>query len=589
MSPATVATKDFTVVRKGFDTAEVRSFLQSLSVDLARVTDRDAELSSEVAGLRGEVESLREQLATARHARPDELDEATVASLLGEEAARVLTTAREGAAQLRSRAQAESDAMQQQAAADIEQTRAEAFAESERIVGLANADSAAIRDDAARAAETMRSESRDEGRQMAFEARAYRERVLSDLARRRDLVKGQLRLLDLQRQRLRGSFNSVRSVLDDISVELDAYDADFPEEEDAQSITGQFPTLAGLLNPTVPASALYEPTPDAAVDVDVVEVAAVEDVVEVVEVVEVVAEDIVAVADAEFVPEVELVETVIDETAVPEASLDPVDASKVDDLFARIRAGRSETVAQLQEAPAAPPVAVDRPDPAVRRGTDPADFAALFDVRHSELAPIRDRMSRRLKRVLADEQNAVFDELRRARTVPSIEALLGDVDGQVVRFALAARPEVSEAALAGARSIAPGQKSVDAAVVDRALDELAAELVAPLRERVSRAVIESGADTTSVLDQLRSLYREVKLQRIESVADHTALVAHGRGAFAALTGGTTICWIVDPTHPCAEGDDNVLGGVVNAGDSFPTGHTHAPAYFGCRCAIAIAP
>ena len=48
-----------------------------------------------------------------------------------------------------------------------------------------------------------------------------------------------------------------------------------------------------------------------------------------------------------------------------------------------------------------------------------------------------------------------------------------------------------------------------------------------------------------------------------------------------------IRWVVDPEGPlCPDAEDNALGGVVAAGDQFPTGHCHAPAHPGCRCGIA---
>ena len=42
----------------------------------------------------------------------------------------------------------------------------------------------------------------------------------------------------------------------------------------------------------------------------------------------------------------------------------------------------------------------------------------------------------------------------------------------------------------------------------------------------------------------------------------------------------------DPAGPaCADAEDNSLAGAMNGCDAFPTGHTHAPAHAGCRCAI----
>jgi hypothetical protein len=43
-------------------------------------------------------------------------------------------------------------------------------------------------------------------------------------------------------------------------------------------------------------------------------------------------------------------------------------------------------------------------------------------------------------------------------------------------------------------------------------------------------------------------------------------------------------WAIDPNEAaCADCEDNSLAGPVAAGESFPTGHTSAPAHPGCRC------
>ena len=60
----------------------------------------------------------------------------------------------------------------------------------------------------------------------------------------------------------------------------------------------------------------------------------------------------------------------------------------------------------------------------------------------------------------------------------------------------------------------------------------------------------------------------------------------GRGALAGVAPETPIRWVVDPAGPeCADAEDNALGGVVCAGEVFPTDHVCAPAHAGCRCMI----
>jgi hypothetical protein len=92
-SPGAVAGASFPVARKGFEPTAVRDFLRRVSQELGRAQhDRDR--------LVRELEQARE---AGRHQAIEDLDQATVAAKLGEEAARVLATAHEAATQIRTR------------------------------------------------------------------------------------------------------------------------------------------------------------------------------------------------------------------------------------------------------------------------------------------------------------------------------------------------------------------------------------------------------------------------------------------------------------------------------------------------------
>jgi hypothetical protein len=45
-------------------------------------------------------------------------------------------------------------------------------------------------------------------------------------------------------------------------------------------------------------------------------------------------------------------------------------------------------------------------------------------------------------------------------------------------------------------------------------------------------------------------------------------------------------WVFDACSP--DCFDNSLAGEIEAGDAFPTGHAHPPAFVGCRCLLAVA-
>jgi len=123
-----------------------------------------------------------------------------------------------------------------------------------------------------------------------------------------------------------------------------------------------------------------------------------------------------------------------------------------------------------------------------------------------------------------------------------------------------------------------------------AVEALATNIVVPLRERLERAVADTGGDNEELATIVRGIYREWKTQRIDEHLDDVLRTAFGRGALAAVLPGTKVCWMVDPSGPaCPDAEDNALAGEVPAGQPFPTGHVCAPAHEGCRCMLALAP
>jgi cell division septum initiation protein DivIVA len=664
-SPASISVADFTTGRRGFDPVEVRSFLEAVSLEMSRVKEREASLAAELDAVRTELAMVK-QTSVARSSV--DLDEATVASLLGEEAARVLTTAREGAAQLRARSEREVEADRQAAAEAIERERADAAADAQRSRAEAAADAERLRLEATDTATAEVDAAKIQGRDMVFEARAYREKVMADLARRRESAQQQLDVLNLQRGRLRSSFESVRNVLDEIRAELHDGELGPSPLDDLPAISGAFPVVARMTEytsrPAEPVVVEPEPEPEPdpvvetvphlSVDVElpVAEDPAVDDAM---------IEDEPAPALSSEVPTLSsdvVPEPTDDDQAEDSPDDEPETLAVVhdlvrvrpqarpsrqpaDDVFARLRASRTDEVGQLQEAPEASnrpstllavrgAVANDLPDagsavavaerieikvhkpvdapvepalaavqaaaePPIAEPLAPAD--EVVSARRDALAPVEEAIARRLKRALADEQSEILDKLRRKtkKTTLTLDDLFGSASSYENRYIDAVSADVTAAARAGALSLAqiepaPLTAAIEkASVVDATAIELVEHLVAPLRARLERAFVDSADDAEAAADQFRAVYREWKTQRIDAAASHVALAAHGRGALAALTSGTPVCWVVDSERPCAEGDDNVLGGAVAAGDDFPTGHRHAPAYPGCRCAIALAP
>jgi hypothetical protein len=115
---------------------------------------------------------------------------------------------------------------------------------------------------------------------------------------------------------------------------------------------------------------------------------------------------------------------------------------------------------------------------------------------------------------------------------------------------------------------------------------LAAEIAEPLRERLERALEDAGSDDRSERSEaVSSVYRQWRVQEIERLSRHHAMVAFGRGAFTAYADDASLRWVVDDETPCPDCDDDQLAGAVVKGEPYPTGQVHPPAHPGCRCLL----
>ena len=218
---------------------------------------------------------------------------------------------------------------------------------------------------------------------------------------------------------------------------------------------------------------------------------------------------------------------------------------------------------------------------------DPARFAE----REAAIEAPRAAMTKKLKRLLADEENGALTRLQDRKATVALESLFPAADAQVHAIVADLEDELMRIALAGARSMPEGGADLRAVLkrsrvlskVSRRVDEW---IVRVLREQLQQCVESSNGGKDAMSSAVRSAYREWKLQRAEQVAGDLARLAYSRGAYLALADGTKVCWVVDPDGPpCADAEDNALAGANGLGTRFPTGHSHPVAHPGCRCLI----
>ena len=616
-SPAAVGSAQFSVVRRGFEQEEVRDLLRGVSAELARLQERERFLESELRSMQ-----------TRGLSAPGAIDEEMVTALLGEETARVLTTAREAAKQQIARAAETAERLVREASSDAARIRQEAEIESSRQ-----------RNDAVADVEAEIELAKQQGREMVIEAREYREKVLSELARRRELAREQIEHLIHDRDRLVAAFDRARLAANDVVGDLTEFD----------ELSEEVARISGLNTPvdaTAPIFFDHTKDPDAipqssesievekvvgviaesidSTTVEIVEITETTEVVEAaddIEVEELVEETpdttVIAMHEApagmsehpsseppaqEHIAEVVQlfgkkrkdaeVQQVVTEVVEP-----PVEAAKVievvevkkqpatttpqkksvDDLFARLKQTNTAEVART----AKPKVVVPKVDQGV------------FDHRDTALEPILVLITRKMKRVLADEENSMLTYLQGKKSIVALEKVLPAADEHLQMYVEALAEDVISAAMAGAQSLSKSLKadlrkritrSAVMQVVSRTMDE---STIRPLREKIQRAVEQSNGDRDEMSNLIRSVYREMKMQRVEQQVSDIARMAYSRGAYLVLDQGTKVCWMVDPNGPsCADAEDNSLAGSTGLGSEFPTGHIHPTAHAGCRCLIA---
>ena len=649
-SPAAVGSAAFPTNRRGFDQGEVRDFLRMVAAELARLQERERFLENELRTMQ-----------TRGMSAPGRLDEETVTTLLGEEAARVLTTARDASTQIRDRAEESATRLVKDAAEDAARIRESAMIEAARI-----------NEDAAHDAEAEIEMAKQQGRDMVNEARAYREKVLSELSRRRDAARGQIEQLLHGRDRLLNAFERARLASEDVINGLtEAHDEpEFivdltpttgpvpivnPEHSPVKMFDHETADVAETVEVAVSTTVIFDhetaeviestSITDVVVEIPESEITepevAVEDVIDVADIITEAVEEIIetAVISAEHPvhglsrfddaaiepPMVEETPAEINQTnvvslfgrgrrgnevpevpEVPEVVLAveekaPKATSGVDDIFAKLRAGTTADVAAKVDTaePAIQEQAVTTEtvtkEAAPKKKSKPqqeiiAANPARFAERDEALSSLVVTMARKLKRVLADEQNNVLEHLRGKRSSLEMDAILGTLEEHASRYAESIAEDTMAAAGSGAKSVkvagGSSRRVTQKAVASHVKDSVTAGLVAGFREDTRIAIGEAEGDREILASLMRDVYRKWKTDLIDQHVDDLACTAYSKGGFLALEPQTRVSWMVDPEAACcSECEDNSLAGAVTKGEEFPTGHAMPPAHPGCRCLV----
>jgi len=606
IDPDRILDKTFATVKKGVDPVEVQRYLLQVSNQLKNSQTRASELERQL-------EQARRQ--SADH---DPIDPSNLTKLLGEETTRVLDAAQSAAAEIRAKAEENVARLLREAREESVRLREDAETLVARRTQEAEQATAQIRE----YAETQRANaeaeaaaiieaSKQQGREMVQEAKEVRQRMLDDLANRRQALRQQIEQLQAGRDRLSAAYDIVRETLAVATEELHVALPEGRLSAEVASLQSVDSELEATITPIVTAEELDEPTIDVfpASQARNVETPAEArpsapklTVVPPVEetVVEEIVEAAVVVADEPEPPT---------ETAV--VSEDPregrhsssvrvvrTSSGKAADVFARLRQEGEDEVATAEDGPDAiaetePEIIEEVVEVVVPEATEviapdsSADADQVFiAARDAAVSSIESSLARRIKRELSDEQNELLSTLRSIKGNLTAIAFLPTPESQLERYEDIALPALADATEAGA-AIAPvkGRSSARASVGDLAAD-LASAIVGPLRDRLERAVSESAGDRDDLAQRIRSTFREWKGQRVDDAVTFAVLAAANRGVLDRLPKNSKVRWVVAAGDgPSPDCEDNALGGPIDRGGSFPTGHKVPPLHPGCHCAV----
>ena len=199
--------------------------------------------------------------------------------------------------------------------------------------------------------------------------------------------------------------------------------------------------------------------------------------------------------------------------------------------------------------------------------------------RDAVLATVERELGRRLKRVLADEQNEVLDLLRRGRSVTFAEVVPAG-DEHADRFAIAASSDLDAAGAHGAARV-----GADVVVsCDELAGRLGRALVDPLRLRIARSFEDCNGDLEEVGERLRALYREWKGQHIGTAVRHYTAAAYAWGAYeGAPTGPSCAGWWTGPASPAPTPTTTPWPARWPRAHRSRRADRCSPAHPGCRC------
>lgn len=601
LDPGALEARAFPITRRGFDPAEVRSQLRAAASEIRRLQ----RLCDELTGRLTESQQSGRGDAEARR----------VTEMLGAEVSSVLEAAHNAAASRIERADSEAEAISYEARSAAESVLADATAQSTELIATARLE-----------ADEIVEESRNHGREMVNEAQAVRERMLRDLARKRQTGRTQIERLRAGRDRLLEALTTVQTSLDTavedlvtsvpeartaanraglrISSEPTPTAEDLEAEIDAGRLVGQ-PLVSDSPLPGPISDTFTTGEMEALDHLDALSVNSEEadatDTTDTGESAESVQPDPAPVPEVELEPQSEA-ETGPEAEPAAEPELEPEPEAEspslvgnARDIFSRLRSARAKPDSEPAPEQVAEPAESPKSEAEETEETeDPEETKAESQptpVESSGSNSARERAAtaaaKAMKKVLVEEQGSLLDGIRRsgaaAMTTFDTEA------SHNAAYDQAAIPALREQCVS-----LGGSPELD---LTPALANIHVIALEPVRRRLADIAQQFDGEQ-ELSDAVRALYREARSRHLNDAASAASVAvdglvkidkAHSARKTRKHKAKLTVRWVVNAGGSCgADCADNALAGEVVAGEKFPTGDQFPPAHPMCTCHLEVA-
>ena len=213
------------------------------------------------------------------------------------------------------------------------------------------------------------------------------------------------------------------------------------------------------------------------------------------------------------------------------------------------------------------------------------DDLAIVEERDAAIGDLQGTIERRLKRVLADEQNHVLETINNRKRKSSVLEAMPPVDTHADMYVAAIVPQIEACYRAGAVFADP--LAIVGIPNNRPFVESITAVIDPLRAMISE--LADAPEDDDATTTVRTFYRAFKKDELAIAASAIAVQAFSLGSVAAMSDSAPVRWVFfDHEEGCPDGHDNSLTPQQQVGEQFPSGAYHPPISPRCRCVLVPA-